>query len=212
MFRRFFSPIVYFFRRIHLLPRYPKKISKETLQALPVCYYEGDLRLINTPELAQQATQEILREHVLGFDTESKPAFNKGESYPPSIVQIATASAVYIFQLKKIEQLQFLKPILEDESIIKVGVAIRDDVLKLRDIESFKPAGFHDLSELTKELGIIQTGLRNLAGIFLKCRISKASQVTDWSQETLTSRQLTYAATDAWISRRLYLKILDQME
>jgi ribonuclease D len=193
------------------LSKYPKKIAKTTLQILPVRFYEGEIQLIDSVELARKAMEEILQETVLGFDTESKPAFSKGEKHDPSIVQIATALRVYVFQLTKVEKLKFLKPIFENENILKVGIAIRDDILKLRDIENFRSAGFKDISDLTKMLGIEQTGLRNLAGIFLKCRISKASQVTDWSQEHLSARQLTYAATDAWIGRELYLKILEQM-
>ncbi|MDR0580509.1 MAG: 3'-5' exonuclease domain-containing protein 2 [Holosporaceae bacterium] len=180
------------------------------LQRLPVCFYEGSIRLINNVESAKDAMEAILQESLLGFDTESKPSFSRGEKYDPSIVQMATASCVYIFQLDKTERLKFLKPIFESEHILKVGVAIRDDVLKLCDIENFRPAGFKDISDLTKMLGIEQTGLRNLAGILLKCRVSKVLQVTDWSQENLSARQLTYAATDAWISRELYLKILGQ--
>ncbi|MDR1434917.1 MAG: 3'-5' exonuclease domain-containing protein 2 [Puniceicoccales bacterium] len=196
-----------FFRTLKILPKYPKKISKEKLQKLPVKFYDGAIHFINTEEAAREAIAEITGESVLGFDTESKPAFFKGEKYLPSILQIATATGVYIFQLTKIGQLKFLKPIFEREDFLKVGIAIRDDVLKLRDIENFKPAGFRDISDLSKSLGIEQTGMRNLAGIFLKCRISKTSQVTDWSQENLTTKQLIYAATDAWISRELYLEI-----
>jgi ribonuclease D len=211
MFRQIVKFVQSWLRRLHILPKYPKKISKVTLQQLPVRFYEGDIRFVNDIESAKEAGETILRENLLGFDTESKPSFSRGEKHNPSIVQMATASRVYIFQLDKTDRLKFLKPIFEDERILKVGIAIRDDVLKLRDIENFQLAGFKDISDLTKMLGIEQTGLRNLAGILLKCRISKASQVTGWSQENLSARQLTYAATDAWISRELYLKILEQM-
>jgi ribonuclease D len=192
---------------LKILPLYAKKISKEKLQKLPMRFYDGAIHLIDSGESAQKAVIEIMKESVLGFDTESKPAFSKGEKYLPSIVQIATAEGVYIFQLAKIGQLKFLKPVLECQTSLKVGIAIRDDILKLRDIEDFKPSGFQDIGDLTKSLGVHQTGLRNLTGIFLKYRISKASQITDWSQEKLSMQQLTYAATDAWTSRILYLEV-----
>jgi ribonuclease D len=189
------------------LPKYPQKISKEKLQEFPVKFYDGAVHLINTEEAAKKAVSVIMKETILGFDTESKPAFSKGEKYLPSIVQVAIADGVYIFQLSKIRQLKFLKAIFECKTSLKVGIAIRDDVLKLRDIEHFNPVGFKDIGDLTKSLGIEQTGMRNLAGIFLKCRISKVAQVTDWSLENLSTRQLIYAATDAWISRELYLEV-----
>jgi ribonuclease D len=204
---RIFSFLKTILRALKILPFYSKKISKEKLQKLPMQFYNGVIHLINTEEGAQKAVTEIMMESILGFDTESKPAFSKGEKYLPSIVQIATAKGVYIFQLAKIGQLKFLKPILECENSLKVGIAIRDDILKLRDIEDFKPSGFQDIGDLTKSLGVRQTGLRNLAGIFLKHRISKTSQITDWSQEKLSMQQLTYAATDAWTSRILYLEV-----
>ncbi|MDR2807086.1 MAG: 3'-5' exonuclease domain-containing protein 2 [Puniceicoccales bacterium] len=195
------------FRILGILPKYPQKISKEKLQEFPVKFYDGAVHLINTEEAAKKAVSVIMKETILGFDTESKPAFSKGEKYLPSIVQVAIADGVYIFQLSKIRQLKFLKAIFECKTSLKVGIAIRDDVLKLRDIEHFNPVGFKDIGDLTKSLGIEQTGMRNLAGIFLKCRISKVAQVTDWSLENLSTRQLIYAATDAWISRELYLEV-----
>jgi ribonuclease D len=204
---RVFSSLKTILQTLKILPPYSRKISKEKLQRLPMRFYDGAIHLVNTEEGAQKAVAEIIGESILGFDTESKPAFSKGEKYPPSIVQVATANGVYIFQLVKIGQLKFLKPVLERENLLKVGIAIHDDVLKLRNIEDFTPVGFQDIGDLTRSLGIHQTGLRNLVGIFLRYRISKSSQTTDWSQENLSTQQLTYAATDAWTSRELYLEV-----
>ncbi|MDE6575809.1 MAG: 3'-5' exonuclease domain-containing protein 2 [Opitutales bacterium] len=210
MLQRAFSHVVHVLRALRVLPRFPKKISKEAISRLPVSSYQGEIIFVDTVELAQQSVREIQKETLVGFDTESRPAFSKGEKYPPSIVQVATEDKVYIFQLPKIGQLRHLKPFLENPKIEKVGIAIHDDVLKLCDIEPFRHAGFRDISETTRALGVEQTGLRNLCAIFLRCRISKSSQVTDWSQEKLSARQLVYAATDAWISRQLYLEVQRQ--
>lgn len=141
---------------------------------------------------------------VLGFDTESRPSFRKGESYLPSVVQFATDSAAYIVQLERVGGLDGVIPLLEDPALLKVGVALRDDVKRLQAITPFAPAGFTDLSEMTQALGIENTGLRSLAALFLQVRISKSAQVTNWARNSLTIKQIYYAATDAWISRQLY--------
>jgi ribonuclease D len=148
-----------------------------------------------------------LSEKILGFDIESKPAFSKGESYAPSLMQIASQSKIYLFRLEKIGGLSALKPILENANIIKVGAAINHDVKNLFKIEEFNAQGFHDLGTFSKKLKVIHTGLRNLAAIFLRVRISKKSQLTDWTQEVLTTQQISYAATDAWASREIFIKM-----
>lgn len=189
------------------LTRFPKSISKEIINDLPTKQYDGDIELICTRQDAIVAIKEISSCSIIGFDTESKPTFHKGEKYLPSLVQIATDKKAYIFQLAKIEWLKDLKQILQDKNILKVGIAINDDVLKLKEIENFQSAGFVEISYYTKLLGITVTGLRNLTAIFFKFKISKSSQVTDWSVSKLSQKQLIYAATDAWISRKLYLQV-----
>jgi ribonuclease D len=186
---------------------FSKLISKEELAALPLFNFNGEIQLIESKQDAARAVTLLLTQDMLGFDTESKPAFRKGESYPPSLVQISTDRIVYLFKLSKINGIKPLIPLLEATNVKKVGIAIRDDIIKLRELGEFDSAGFVDISDLTKTLGIKNTGLRTLAGIFLKYRISKSSQVTDWSQENLSPKQITYAATDAWVSRELFMKV-----
>ena len=95
--------------------------------------------------------------------------------------------------------------ILEDPNIVKTGVAIKDDVYNLKKIEEFTPAGFEDLAPLAQSLKIEQTGLRNLTAIFFSQRLSKSAQLSNWQKSPLSPSQQAYAATDAWISRDLYL-------
>lgn len=163
--------------------------------------------MVSNEVSASQAVKNILQERVLGFDIESKPAFRKGEFYLPSLMQIATKDKVYLFQLPHVEGLKWLKVFLEDAKITKVGAGVRHDIVNLQKLETFSPQNFCDLGDLSHRLGVVQTGLRNLAGIFLKERISKSSQLTDWSNETLTPQQIVYAATDAWVSREIFFKM-----
>lgn len=148
----------------------------------------------------------LLKESTLGFDTESRPSFKKGESYLPSLVQFATDSAVYLFQINRLNGIEGIKPVLESTEIKKVGVAIHDDIRKLNEISPYEAGGFFDISTCTKRLNIANTGLRSLAALFLKIRISKGAQVSNWAKKNLNNNQIVYAATDAWVSRELYLR------
>lgn len=168
--------------------------------------------MVTTPEAEKLAVAELKHEAVLGFDTESRPSFKKGESYPPSLVQLASSNAVYLFQLNRTQSIDQLIPLFSNPAIRKVGIALHDDIKKLCEFADFKPAGFEDVSVVTKKLGITNTGLRSLAGIFLQIRISKGAQVSNWARKMLNQNQLIYAATDAWISRALYLHLQHVVE
>lgn len=196
--------ILKYFKRMIL----QKRITAKQISRMPLKVFDGEIVLIEDANAANLAIGEILSEKFLGFDIESKPAFSKGESYAPSLMQIATSTKVYLFKLETIGGLTPLKPVLEKKDIIKVGVSIDHDIKNLFKIEKFDAQGFYDLGLFSKRLKVAHTGLRNLAAIFLRIRISKKSQLTDWTQKVLTPQQILYAATDAWISREIFLKML----
>jgi len=186
---------------------FPTTITKEVINDLPLSRYDGPIVLVSTPGEMNVAVAELRKEKILGFDTETRPSFRRGKSYPPALLQLGGADKVYLFQLLKLENLTPVLDILADPGIVKVGVAIRDDVRKLRESQDFKPAGFVELADITHKLEIVNTGLRSLAGIFLGVRISKGAQVSNWSRDHLTEAQTVYAATDAWISREVYMRL-----
>ena len=98
-----------------------------------------------------------------------------------------------------------LVALLEDSTILKVGVAILDDVRGLQKLINFKADGFIELADIAGDLGIVTCGLRNLAAIFLGVRITKTAQLTNWERPVINSKQSLYAATDAWICLEMYL-------
>ena len=150
--------------------------------------------------------QDILQESILGFDTETRPAFRPGESYLPSLVQFATASAVYLLQVQQQDLLGAMAEVLSSEKIIKVGVSVTDDIRNLKKLFEFDERSVVDLGKVAKRHGLKQTGVRNLAGIFLRARIPKGAKTTNWAVRRLTPQQIAYAATDAWVCRELYLR------
>lgn len=184
-----------------------KTITREELQALPLRTYHGMVSLPRTREEIYAACQDLQKEKVLGFDTETRPTFQKGQHYKPSLVQLAGEKNIYLFQLKRMETLIPLFDLLESPAILKTGVALKRDHEELLHWISFSPAGFLDLAPIASTLGYDKTGLRNLCGLLLGFRISKKAQVTNWSRKELTAEQIRYAATDAWISREIYFAL-----
>jgi ribonuclease D len=181
-------------------------ISHEAMSALPIRRYEGPVHVVAGPQDLAPALQDILQESVVGFDTETRPAFKPGESYLPSIAQFATARAVYIFQVQQQELFAAVCEILSSDKVIKVGVSVADDLRNLKKLFAFDEAAVLDLGKVAKRHGMKQTGVRNLAGIFLGTRIPKGAKTTNWAARHLTPQQITYAATDAWACRELYLR------
>ena len=185
-------------------------ISKEAINALPLVRYDGPVTLVHNDSGMEEAIPELLKSGLLGFDTETRPSFSRGDNFPVALLQLATRDRVWLFQLLQIETPGRLAEVLSSPQILKVGVAIRDDIRKLQDLFPFEPGGFVELSDISRRYGVVNTGLRSLCAIFLEARVSKGAQVTNWSRKTLTEAQVVYAATDAWLSRRLYEKF-DQL-
>lgn len=184
----------------------PREISREAMLELPIRRYEGEIRLVETVQALERAAADIFQEPAIGFDTETRPAFRKGESHPPALAQVATARAVYLFPLQRLDFSATLAELLAERAIVKAGVALGEDLRQLQSLFAFEPAAVTDLGHVAKRHGLKQTGVRNLAGIFLGARITKGAKTTNWAARRLTSQQMTYAATDAWICRELYLK------
>ena len=180
-------------------------ISRDEINRLPLFKYDGPIHLIRTDEQVVKAVSELRKEQILGFDIETRPSFQKGERHPPALLQLAGHSAVYIFQLLQLRDVAWFKDIFSDSAIIKAGVSIDHDIQKLKSRQDFREAGFVELSKLSDAAGIRNNGLRGLAAILLKRRISKGAQRSNWSRRELSREQLVYAATDAYISRAIYL-------
>ncbi len=169
--------------------------------------YDGPIHLIKTPADAEQAAEKLSAETLLGFDTETRAAFRAGESYSPSLLQLAAAHDVYLFQIKLTGLIPELCEILSNPNILKAGVAIRDDLKELRKLSPFEPGGFVELANCAKKAKIKNLGLRGMGALLLGFRISKREQVSNWAKRELTRSQIAYAATDAWVGREIYLQM-----
>lgn len=181
-------------------------LSPEAVNELPIRRYDGDVRLVLTHEDAERAAADFAAERLTGFDTETRPAFRAGQSYPPALAQIATARAVYLFPLLRMDFSAVVADLLSSEMTVKAGIGVSDDVRQLRAVFAFTPAAFVDLGAIARRHGLEKSGVRALAALFLGFRIPKGAKTSNWAARHLSAQQIAYAATDAWVCRELYLK------
>jgi ribonuclease D len=185
-----------------------KNISNDELAEFPLSAFEGVIHVIEKPEDLEKALKYLNNQFILGFDTETRPAFKKGQVFPVSLLQLATSSQAFLFRINKIGLPPGLLKILASPNILKIGVAIRDDIKILQRIFHFKPAGFIELQDLVKDYGIENFSLKKLSAIVLGFRISKSQRLTNWDADELSEQQLIYGATDAWVACDIYKQLL----
>src|SRR2546427_8807461 len=158
---------------IQLQSEIARAISREDMAKLPIRRYEGRVCLVTTPQDLEEASSDLRQESLVGFDTETRPAFKKGESHLPALVQVATARAVYLFQLRRTEVHPLLAGLLTDARTLKAGVSLADDLRALKRVFPFEEKNMLDLGQVARRSGFEQTGVRNLAGILLGLRRSE---------------------------------------
>lgn len=189
--------------------RMNKCISKEELNSLPVEGFPGEIVVVDFARDVKKVEKVLKKQTVLGFDTETRPSFKKGVKYQVALLQLSIDNTAFLFRLNKMGLPKELAEILANPNITKVGVAIKDDIKGLMSLNGFKPAGFVEIQEKVKDFEIENFGLKKLSGLLLGFRISKAQQTSNWEAEKLSDAQIRYAATDAWVSLKIYNKLLE---
>ncbi len=184
-----------------------KHIEREEMDRLPLYTYQGEIIVIEDALNADEVAGQLRRCKLLGFDTETRPAFRKGESYKVGLLQLATTEHVYLFRLNKCGFGRPLRQLLEDPQVLKIGVGIRDDLRNLRKLGEFKPSGFVDMQEYAARFGIEDKSFSKLMAIIFKVRISKRQRISNWEAQELTDAQIRYAATDAWGALKMYQRL-----
>ena len=121
-------------------------------------------------------------------------------------MQVATAQCVYLYRFGGVDVAPALRELLENPALVKVGVSLAEDLRGLQQLFAFEQQNTLDLGRVAKSRGFEQTGVRNLAGIFLGFRIPKGARTSNWASPRLTPQQITYAATDAVAFTELYLR------
>jgi RNA polymerase sigma factor for flagellar operon FliA len=174
--------------------------------------YEGvtiaDIVLVDSPASALDAYRALLEETVLGFDTEAKPTFAKGEvSSGPHLIQLATADRVYLFPVRHQTDHHRLREVLESRRILKVGFGLGSDLAQLRARLGIETQHVLDLSRALPTDKPRQTlGAKTAVARYLGRRMQKSKRTTtsNWANPRLTERQMLYAADDAQVALRIY--------
>lgn len=188
---------------------FQETISNEELYEMPLKHFEREIVVVDRLDQVDDAIRYLQTQPILGFDTETRPAFKKGKINQVALLQLGTDEKVFLFRLNKIGLPRPVCYLLEARSIKKVGVAIRDDIKILKRLTDYNADGFVELQEMVKDYGIQNFSLKKLSGIVLGFRISKSQRLSNWESDNLSSGQQTYAATDAWVSYKIYTQLIN---
>ena len=175
---------------------------------MPIAAFEGEVIVVDKPEMVAEAVAYLRKQRVLGVDTEARPSFQRGIHYPTALVQIASHERCYLFRLTHVGMPQELADLFADPKICKVGLAFRDDINGLRRRRNFVPANCIDVQKMVTQYGILDLGLQKLFAICFGKKISKTQQLTNWENSHLTPEQARYASTDAWATLLIYEDLL----
>ena len=186
---------------------YAESISNEELSALPAGAFGGKIVVVDDEKSMSAACDCLGRCRVIGFDTETRPAFRKGHMNKMALVQLASEDTAFLIRIHKIALSKRMIAIFEDSRIIKVGASIRDDIKGIQGQSRFTPDGFVDIQSLVGNYGIKELSVRKVSAIVLGIRISKAQRLSNWEAQMLTPAQQLYAATDAWTCREIYMQL-----
>jgi len=182
-------------------------ISHEEISTLPLKSFSGKIVLVQEHSRLHYVFDEIKEHNVIGFDTETRPSFRKGEINKVALMQVALREKVFLCRLNQTGIHQPIIDFLESEQIQKAGVGIRDDLHALRKLTHFSPAGFTELASMARQSGLEVESVKKLTALLLGFRISKGAQTSNWEATTLTKKQIEYAATDAWVCLEIYKKL-----
>ena len=186
-------------------------ISPEEIGKLELASFPGEIHVIDTLEEEYgKAISYLKHQKIIGFDTETRPTFSPDQrSNGTALLQLSGAEKAYLFRIKKMGAIpRRLCAILANSNIVKVGAAIHDDVRGLQKFAGFQPQNFIDLQKIAWEYGIRDKSGKKMTAIILGFKISKAQQLSNWEAENLSESQQKYAATDAWVCREMYLRLL----
>jgi len=179
-------------------------ITKEQLSGLPIETFAGKIIVIDHEEEVSDAVAFLSQQAALGFDTETKPSFKRGQNHKVALMQLATDEVCYLFRLNRIGYPDKLVQLMSNPDIKKIGLSLRDDFAAIRQRSVRKPENFIDLQLFVDKFGIDDNSLQKIYALLFGRKISKSQRLSNWETSQLTPAQQSYAAIDAWACLRIY--------
>ena len=189
---------------------YSESITPKEMEKLDFASFPGKIYVIDSVGAEFNRAVTYLRsQNIIGFDTETRPTFSQDQPrYGVALLQLSGPDKAFLFRINKMGMHRRLCNILSSNKIVKVGAAIHDDIRGLQKKHDFQPSSFVDLQKIVHEWGIRDKSVKKMSAIILGFRVSKTQQLSNWEAGMLSESQCRYAATDAWVCRAMYLKLL----
>lgn len=177
--------------------------------ALPnyVGYPDAHIILVISSEQREFARTQLCQADMLGFDTESKPVFNKGQnSEGPHLIQLATDDYVFLFQVNADLALDLVREVLQSKTILKVGFGLNDDKKYLKKKLAIDTQNCIDLAKLLRESRAHEMGAKGAVTKYLGLNLQKSKRIStsNWASAVLSEKQKKYAADDASCALQIY--------
>ncbi len=184
------------------------RFDKTAIAELEPIQFEGRIIVVLNERDARQAVRYLLSQKILGVDTETRPSFKKGATHQVALLQVSSHDVCFLFRLNYLGISPSIRKLLEDKSVPKIGLSLRDDLMMLHRLEAFEAGGFIDLQDRVREIGVEDLSLQKLYANFFHRKISKRQRLSNWEADVLSDKQKLYAATDAWSCIMLYEELL----
>lgn len=189
---------------------FAESISNDAVTALPAVQFDGEIVVVESPQALTEACAHLSKQVILGFDTETRPSFTAGVTNKVALLQLYGGGKCFLIRLNRVQMSKQLLDILHNPKILKIGAAVKNDIVGLNALKHFTAGGFIDLQEIVGNYGINDKSLRKISGIVLGKKVSKAQRLSNWEAKTLTPQQQLYAATDAWVCVEIYQHLLTE--
>lgn len=184
------------------------KYDKQLIQTLPRALFDGRIIVIYTESDAEKAVQYLMRQKLVGIDTETRPVFKKGTKHQVALLQASTNDTCFLFRLNRCGLTDSIVRFLEDNNVTKVGLSLHDDFRSLAQRRSFTPGSYIELQHEVKEIGIEDMSLQKIYANIFGGKIAKNQQLSNWEADSLSEAQQLYAATDAWACIKIHEEVL----